>query len=321
VKNSFLAVSKTHPATWWLLGLALAITASLSATPLVLFAIGAVSMLLVLAFRDESAWSRSVSFYLKLAAAVVAIRVLFRIIFNLESSPANPLLVLPEINLTLAEGVSLKLFGSISALSFQSALTDGLRLAAIILAVGMANSLANPMKLLKSTPGALYEIATAISIAINLAPQLIASLNRVRRVRGLRGQSKGIRALPGLVIPVLEDTIDQSMSLAASMSARGFGRKGQRSKMALKITRFTGLAAITMIAVGVFLLLITPTTQVLDLSIAIAGLAFAVVYIKMSALGSLRTKYRKQAFQSGDYCLFVLTAALLVSAFTGVLQF
>ncbi len=304
-----------------MLGLAFAISASLTVNPLTLFGLGALSMLFVLAFRDQSPWSRSVVFYIRLAGIVIAIRLLFRIIFNLESDPANPLLVLPEVNLGLGDLVTMHLFGSISAESLQAALTDGLRLAAIILAIGMANSLANPMKLLKSTPGALYEIATAISIAINLAPQLISSLNRVRRARGLRGQSKGIKALPGLVIPVLEDTIDQSMTLAASMSARGFGRKGTQSKARLTLTRFTGLAGLVLIAVGAFLLILSPSNQVLDLSITVAGLLSTVIYIKMSALGSLRTRYLVQKFRTGDYAIYVIAALLLALAFSGVLNF
>jgi energy-coupling factor transport system permease protein len=321
VKNSLLSVVRTHPASWWMLGLAFAIAASIAVSPVTLLALSTLSMLFVLTFRDQSPWSRSVVFYIRLAGIVIAIRVLFRMIFNLEASPANPLIVLPELNLDLGNQISLHLLGPISSASLLAALTDGLRLAAIILAIGMANSLANPMKLLKSTPGALYEIATAISIAINLAPQLIASLNRVRRARGLRGQSKGIKSLPGLVIPVLEDTIDQSMTLAASMSARGFGRKGSQSKGRLQLTRFIGLTGLVLIAVGVFLLILNPTNQVLDLAVTISGLLSTVIYIKMSALGSLRTRYSVQKFRSGDYLLYAFAAAILLLSFSGVLTF
>lgn len=320
MKNSFLSTAKTHPASWWLLGLSFAVTASLSNNPITLLLIAIGSMLIVLAFRDLSPWSKSITFYIQLAAAVILIRVLFRIIFNLEQSPANPLLVLPELDLELGFGSTLHLLGSISALTLLAALTDGLRLASIILSVGMANSLANPRQLLKSTPGALYEIATAISIAINLAPQLIASLNRVRRARGLRGQSRGMRALPGIVIPVLEDTIDQSMSLAASMSARGFGRKGQRTKANQVLVRSTGLSGITVLTVGVFLLLISPNTQLFDLVLVGFGVFLLSLYIRLSSLGSLRTRFRKEPWQTGDFTLFLLSALVLITAFSGVLS-
>lgn len=317
--NPFLA-SKTNPATWWILGICFAVMASLTLNPLFLLALAVSSMLIVWLCRDESSWSRSIKFYLILASAVIAIRILFRLIFNLEVEPANPLFVLPSIDISLGFGSSLKLFGSISSASFLAAVTDGLRLATIILAMGMANSLANPRKLLRQTPGALYEIATAISIAINLAPQLISSLNRVRRARKLRGQSKGLKSLPGLVIPVLEDTIDQSMSLAASMSARGFGRRGLNNTLKSGTTRFTGLTATTLLAVGATLLLINPQNQLLDLGILAAGLIFSVIYIRLSALGATRTRFIKASWKTADFVLISASLVFLALGFVGVIR-
>jgi len=277
-------------------------------------------MLFVLAFREQAPWAKSIRFYVQLALAVILIRVLFRVIFNLESTPLYPVLVLPEINIDVGFGSTLHLLGSMSSLSLQSAFTDGLRLASIILAIGMANSLANPRKLLKSTPGALYEIATAISIAINLAPQLISSLNRVRKARELRGQSKGMRALPGIVIPVLEDTIDQSMALAASMSARGFGRQGSRTRANQVLVRTLGLSGITALTVGVFLLLISPATQILDLALVVLGVILTFLYIHLSSGRSLRTRYRKEPWRLGDFLVLTITAAILYASFSGVLS-
>ena len=292
--------------------------ASLAHNQIVLLALAICSMILVWLFRAEASWSKSIKFYIRLALAVILIRLLFRIIFNLETDPENPLLVLPSISIDLGNSTTFHLLGAISALSFNAALTDGLRLASIILAIGMASSLANPRKLLKSTPGALYEIATAISIALNLAPQLITSINRVRRARSLRGQSKGIRAIPGIVIPVLEDTIDQSMSLAASMSARGFGRKGKNTKLQQGLTRLLGLIAVACLAIGVFLLLVTPESVIWDLTLVGGGLVAAFLYIGMSSLRQTRTNYIKQPWRLGDLTWIAVTVALVFVSVSGV---
>ncbi len=240
--------------------------------------------------------------------------------FNLESDPVDPILNFPSIVINISNSATLNLFGPVSSFSLQAALTDGLRLATIVLSVGMANTLANPRRLLKSTPGVLYEIATAISISVNLAPQLITSISRVRKARSLRGQSKGVKAIPGIVIPVLEDTLDQSMALAASMSARGFGRKGRQTSLTLNLIRLAGLAAITFISLGIFLLLVTPETRLLDLSLIIAGLVGAFLYIKMSSLGSLKTRYRKEPFRSGDFIWLTTSVILVLSFIVGVLK-
>ena len=314
----FLSARKTNPLTWWLAGISLAVVASLSSNVFVLLAICAGSLLTIKLCRDDSPWAQSIGFYIKLAAIVIALRVSFRIIFNLGSSTKDAFLLLPSIDLNLGFGSTLKLFGPISYEAFNLALVDGFRLAAIILAIGMANSLANPRKLLKSTPGALYEIATAISIAINLAPQLIASLGRVRRARSLRGQSKGIKAITGIVIPVLEDTIDQSMGLAASMSARGFGRKGNRSNFQVIGARLLAFAAICLIITGSALLLFSPDQQSVHLVVIALGLLAAAISVKLSSARATITRYRKEPWRIGDLVILLISTLLIFLAFAGV---
>jgi energy-coupling factor transport system permease protein len=309
---------KTNPLSWWLAGLSLAMVASLTSNIFVLLSICIGTLSIIRLCRDDSPWAQSIGFYIKLASIVVALRVLFRIIFNLGSSTKDAFLLLPSIDIDFGFGNSLKLFGPLSATAMNFALVDGFRLAAIILAVGMANSLANPRKLLKSTPGALYEIATALSIAINLAPQLIASLNRVRRARSLRGQSKGMKAITGIVIPVLEDTIDQSMGLAASMSARGFGRKGNRSKFQIISARLLAFLAIILIVTGAALLLFSPDQQVLELTFLLIGLVLAVISIRLSSTRGTITRYRKEPWRLGDAVILTSSALLMLLAFGGV---
>lgn len=313
-----LSANKTNPLSWWLAGISLAVAASLTSNVFILIAICTGSLLTIRLCRDDSPWAQSIGFYIKLAAIVVTLRVLFRIIFNLGTSTKDAFLLLPSIDLNLGFGNSLRLFGPISQEAFNFALVDGFRLAAIILAIGMANSLANPRKLLKSTPGALYEIATAISIAINLAPQLIASLGRVRRARSLRGQSKGIKAMTGIVIPVLEDTIDQSMGLAASMSARGFGRKGSRTYLQTIGARLLAFAAICLIITGSALLLFSPQDQGFPLTLLLVGIITAALSVKLSSARATITRYRKEPWRLGDLVLLVAALALVLLAFGGV---
>ena len=313
-----LSARKTNPLIWWLAGLTLALVASLTGNLFVLLGICLSTLLVIKLCRDDSPWAQSISFYVRLASIVITLRLMFRIIFNLGSSSKDAILNLPSLEFEIGFGNTFHLFGPLSSEALEAALADGLRLAAIILAVGMANSLANPRKLLKATPGALYEIATAISIAINLAPQLIVSLQRVRRARSLRGQSKGMKSLTGIVIPVLEDTIDQSMALAASMSARGFGRKGSRTSAQILLARFTAFAAICLSVTGVALLLFSPDEQLLDLSFVCVGLLMAALSIRLSSSRANITRFRKEPWRMGDAVILFICSLLLVAAFGGV---
>ena len=303
--NPFRA-SELHPATWWILGLALAAVASLSPSWLGSLTVIGGAVLLILICRENSTWSRSVHFYLGLGAFVVAVRILFRVIFNSGSPDSSIAFSLVELNLG-----GVRLLGSVSWLTLEAALTDGMRLAAIIISIGMANTLANPKRLLKSTPGALYEVATAMTVAINLAPQLIESLQRVRRARALRGRSKGISALNSIVIPALEDTIEQSLGLAASMDARGFGRRGNLTKLQRQASRVLSLGGILLIIIATYFLLATKT-QGLAIAMLTAGVVALATTVRIASKRNLRTRYRGQNFGVKDFLVTALGLAAVV---------
>jgi len=311
--------SRVQPGAWWLLGLSLAIAASLSTNPLVLLGLAAACVTIIAVARDKSApWSNSLKFYLLLASAVVLLRLAFRIIFNFSAFEGPALFELPALTLDLGFGTPVSLFGRVSSASMQAALSDGLRLAAIILSIGLANSLANPRKLLKSTPAALYEIATAVSVAINLAPQLIESLQRVRRARSLRGRSSGLGALAGIVIPALEDTIDKSLSLAASMDSRGFGRRGTMSNSSVRAARTFTLLAICLVLIGSYLLLTVGVALLTAISCIGFGLAFLALATRLTSKRSNRTRYNKQPWASQDFFVLGCGLAIVVAAVVGL---
>lgn len=302
-----------HPATWWILGLSLALTASLSTTPMLLALICLLNVALILVFRGESTWAQSLNFYLGLAALVIVTRVAFRVVFNFSDASAPAVIQLPVIELNLWLGMSSSLLGRVSAQALLSALTDGIRLAAIILSVASANTLANPRKLLKATPGALYEVATAVVIAINLAPQLIASLLRVRQARQLRGRSKGMSSLSSIVTPALEDTIDSSLALAASMDTRGFGRKGQVSAATIAISRTATAVALLSAVLGIFFLLSGGGKWLAALAFL---MTFAATLISLRAISKqgLRSRFRVIKFQGQDFAVIGFGIATLATS-------
>ena len=58
-----------------------------------------------------------------------------------------------------------------------------------------------------------------------------------------------------VVIPVLEDALDRSLLLAASMDSRGYGRTGDRSRRMVWVTGGLLVAGLAGICVGVYALL------------------------------------------------------------------
>lgn len=311
--------------SWWLLALAVTIAAGLSSSWLWLFTLCAFSVVVASLVREprvSKLRTQSLDFYLWLAVLIVLIRVIFRVIFNLGSDLRGDavLLNLPSLSIWLGFGEPLSLLGPVSTTTLLAGFTDGLRLAAIVLAIGMANLLANPRKLLKSTPGVLFEIATTVSVAINLAPQLIVSLQRVRRASRLRGRSKGIRALGGLVIPVLEDTLDRSLALAASMDARGFGRVGELTLTTARGIRALSLGGTIFLGIASYLLLASADSIWFGLLVALLGLLMIGQALRMGSRRNLRTSYSKPSLTSWDALVAAISVALLVAGFSGWLS-
>lgn len=305
-----------HPTSWWLLAITLAVIAGSASSLWQTSAIAAGSVALILLFREDAPWARSLSFYLTIAGAVILIRVLFRIVFSFSGQNQDILLALPRFEINFGLG-AIQILGNVSAEALISALLDGSRLAAIILAIAVANTLANPRKLLKSAPGAIYEIATSVSVAINLAPQLIESFARVRRARLLRGKSTKGSTLSRLLIPVLEDTIDRSLLLAASMDARGFGRRAQQSASEIAFARILGLVGLSLNLIGIFILL-GGFSAPMALTLLVAGLACAAVSVRMTSRKNVRTSIVRIRRTSVDYALLLACLAAVATNFSWV---
>lgn len=298
--------------------------ATSSANILVLGAIGLGSVLTAmlvpkrLPSESSEPALRSLRFYVQLAGLVFLIRVVFRIVFNLGFNPNDAVLLdLPRLAVNLGVG-QLEILGPVTAQNLLAGATDGLRLAAIILAIAMANVLANPRQLLKSLPGALFEIASTISVALNLAPQLIDSLQRVRRARRLRGRSAGLAALPSLVIPVLEDTLERSLALAASLDSRGFGRTTATTHP--RLARTSSLVAVALIGIGSYSLLADSAQTWGAWVLLAAGAASLALALHLSATRGQRSVYNKAPWSIADFSMLAAAIAIVAVAWWGHLD-
>ncbi len=243
----------THPWAWWVWALGAGITASLILNPLVLALIVVSLVAVVLARRGDGIWARSLKFYLLLAGFIVGGRVLVRLVIGGTAS-GTVLFRLPEAQLPVwAAGI--RLGGPVTGEELMWAATDAARLATILLCIGAANSLANPRTALKSVPAALHDISVAVVITLTVLPQLIASAHRVRRGRRLRGNStRGLRGLGATLVPVVEDAVEGSITLASSMEARGYGRTRDQQKVPL-FTTIALFVALVSILLGAFVVL------------------------------------------------------------------
>lgn len=311
-----------HPGAWWAWALGLAVAASRTTNPLVLGLILAVAGYVVAARRTDSPWSRSYAGYLKLGLLVIAIRVVFAILFG-APIPGTVLVTLPEVSLPdWALGV--RIGGPVTLETVAAAAYEGLRLATLLACVGAANSLANPKRALRILPGALYELGVAVVIAMSFSPQLLASVARVREARRLRGQVHGrvalVRWLRGIrrtAMPVLEDALERSVELAAAMDSRGYGRRAGVPVRTRRITAALVIGGLVGVCAGLYGLLDSGALAALPVPLLAVGLAMATAGLVLGGRRTTRSRYRPDPWAAPEWLVTlagVTTAAGVIGA-------
>lgn len=288
-----------HPGAWWLWAIGLAVAASRTTNPLLLALIIGVVSFVVAMRRPNAWWGRSYSFFVKLAIAVVVIRLLVQLILGPRIG-THVLIELPGMRLPdfLA---TVRLGGDVMLEGLLMALFDGLRLATILLCIGAANALASPSRLLKSVPAALYEVGVSVVVALTFTPQLVADVNRVRQARRLRGRTTtGVRAIAGSVMPVLEGALERSVGLAAAMDARGYGRRGAQPSRERHIGNALLLGGLVAACVGTYGL-VAPAPVWLGLPLLVLGLAACAGALTLAGRTRVRSNYRPDPWTLSEW--------------------
>lgn len=300
-----------HPVAWWVWAVGLAAAASSTTNPLVLLLLVGVATVVVTARRSAQPWADSFRLYVWVGVVIVVVRVVFRILFGVEGGYV--LVDLPAVPLPdWVAGVTL--LGPLTREALLAGLYDGLRLATIVICIGAANALANPKRLLRSVPPALYEIGTALVVAVTVLPQFADSVRRVRAAQSLRAGATGrVGRLRRLVVPVLEDALERSLALAAGMDTRGYGRAGGLTAAQRRRTGALMLVGLCGICVGTYAVLDRTAPRYLAAPMLVLGVLAAVAGLVSAGRQVRRTRYRPDPWRVPEALVVTggLTAGVL----------
>ncbi|MFF7444724.1 MULTISPECIES: CbiQ family ECF transporter T component [unclassified Streptomyces] len=285
------AATPLHPGAWWLWALSLGVAATRTTNPLLLALLIATSAFVVAACRTDAPWARAYAAFVKLGLAVLLVRLAFAVTLGSPLPGTHVIATLPELPLPdWAQGI--RLGGRVTVETLVFAFYDGLKIATLLICVGAANTLANPSRLLKTLPGALYEMGVAVVVAMTFAPNLIADVQRLRAARRLRGRpDRGLRGLLQVGLPVLEGALERSVALAAAMDARGYGRTAAVPAPVRRTTAALTLGGLLGICAGTYGLL-TAEGGTYGLPVLLAGVAAALVGLRLGGRRTPRTRYR-----------------------------
>jgi energy-coupling factor transport system permease protein len=293
-----------HPVAWWVWAIALATAVSRTSNPLLLVLVFAVLGLVVTTRRTDAPWARGYGFYLKMALIVIAIRILFRVVFESGVAPGDIVLLrLPRIP-TPSWYAGVQIGGPVSLQGALSAALDGARLACLLCCIGAANTLASPKRALRVLPGALYELGVAVTVALSVAPQLVESVQRVRRARRLRGASgRGLRAVRAIAVPVLHDALERSLQLAAGMDSRGYGRTGSATAASRRLTATLMLAGMAGLCIGAYGLLDATVPPAAGVGGFAGGAALCIAGLAMGGRRVSRSRYRPDPWRWPEWAV------------------
>jgi len=310
-----------HPAAWWAWAIGLAMAASRTTNPLLLALIVAVAGYVVASRRELGAASPFGAF-LRLGLFVIAMRVVFMALLGGGVPGRTLLFTLPEIPLPAGAG-GVRLGGPVTLEGLLAAAYDGARLATVLACIGAANALASPRRLLRYVPATLYEVGTALVVALTYAPQLVDDARRVRVARRLRGHDgRGPRELARLVVPVLDSALERSLDLAASMESRGYGRSVHRDPRSRRRATALTLIGLGGVVAGVYGLLDGGSAPLLGLPLLLAGSAAAAASLALGARREPRSRYRPDPWAAPEWVVSSSGAAagalVLVAAQRGV---
>jgi energy-coupling factor transport system permease protein len=125
---------------------------------------------------------------------------------------------------------------TLEALAFGA--TGGLTVGAAILAAAPFSLLLASHEVMDALPAALSRTGAAIAASLGLVPAVAASFVQVTEAQRLRGwRPRGPRSWSEIVVPVVLTSVEESIQLAESMEARGFGSGPRTSVKPARLLR------------------------------------------------------------------------------------
>lgn len=299
-----------HPAAWWVWGVGMAVAASRTLNPFLLLLIVAVVAWVVLE-RREVGTSNALAAFLVIGLVAIGLRIVMVTLLGGGVTGRVVLFRLPQVPLPdWTSGV--RIGGAVTLEGTLFAVYQGLQLAAILACLGAVNALASPRRLLRYVPATLYEIGTAVVVALTFAPQLVEDAQRVRSARRLRGHSSRSPAELGrIAVPVLVGALERSLDLAASMEARGYGRAVRRTARSTRLAGALTLVGVGGVVVGLYGLLDGTSPLLLGMPTLALGVICAAAALLVGARRDPRTHYRRDPWGMPEW---LVSAAGLVPA-------
>ena len=198
--------------------------------------------------------------------------------------------------------------GAVTLEAFLYGLSGGLAIIGLLLIFATFNIAVDQGRLLRMTPGFLYQAGVVAGIAVAFVPTMVATWQSIREAQQVRGHKvRGVRDLLPLLMPLLVTALERAMNLAGSMESRGFGGQviaaSTRQHLAHQLTLLGGLA---LVGLGLAINAFWPNLPAVGWLQVTGGMALLVWSFWDVGRRSKRTRYRRWPWTRLDRVVLVL---------------
>jgi energy-coupling factor transport system permease protein len=203
--------------------------------------------------------------------------------------------------------------GPITLEAILYGVTGGLALISLLMVFATFNVAVDQARLLRMTPGFVYQAGVVAGIAVAFVPQMVASWQAIREAQQVRGHKvRGVRDLLPLLMPLLVTSLERAMQLAESMEARGFGGQSVTGSARRRLLNQSAiLGGLSTLGFGLTGIGFWPGQRVLAGVLVAAGVMLLLWSFWDQGRRLKRSRYHRWAWQRMDR---LVLAAGIVSA-------
>ena len=298
-----------HALTWAVWAVCAAASVQLAPSPVYVALVLAVCGVVVAAHASDSALGRAFPLLLLVGVSFGVIRIALAVATT--HAGTDVLFTTPAFTLPSALG-GFTVGGTVELPVLLQVAAEAFAVVGIMGVFGAFNAVVSHAELVQSSPRAFYEPGLVVTVALAFVPSTIATVQRVREAdRARTGGSVHRRGRTlRLLVPVLENGMEQAMSLAESMDARGFASAAARPQ-----ERLAGWSVVVaLVALGGAFVALVGRANEAAVALSVVAIGALVLAIVVASRASARPRYRRRSLTNADR----LTVAVALVAPTGL---
>jgi energy-coupling factor transport system permease protein len=293
-----------HALTWLVWAIAATATLQIAPSPLYVALVIAVATLVVSTFGLDTPYARAYPILVGLAVFFAALRVALTALTT-HGGP-HVLFTLPSATMPDWLGgftVGSTIEGSIVA----QAAYEGFVIVGVVAVFAAFNAVVSHHELVQAMPRAFHELGLIVAVGVAFVPVTISAIHDVREADRARTGGRAVRRgrLVRQIVPVLENGLERSVTLAESMDSRGFARDTANSRE--RAAGWCGGLGLLALACA-FVALIGRESEI-ALALVLGGGVAMVVAVVLVSRGSTRVRYRPRRLTGGDVAVMLAVVA------------